>query len=89
MTAKVLSLQKGWRWCRKCEGLFFIGNFFKWRCPAEGLHDHNGSGFYQLNSPRPVNHTGGDAENVKGYSLTPILQPYYLSDAAPSTAAEM
>ena len=53
MTAKVLSLQKGWRWCRKCEGLFFIGNFFKWRCPAEGLHDHNGSGFYQLQLAPP------------------------------------
>jgi hypothetical protein len=39
--------QNGWRWCRRCQALWFAG----WApCPAGGLHDHNGSSNYVLNS---------------------------------------
>jgi hypothetical protein len=43
-TAPLLTLQSNWRWCRKCQGLFFAGNPGS-RCPADsGSHDQTGSG---------------------------------------------
>lgn len=39
--------QQGWRWCNKCEGLFFTA-YNSGRCPAGGAHDQNGSGEYSL-----------------------------------------
>jgi hypothetical protein len=50
--AHVLTDQSGWRWCRKCQGLFFGGNPGP-VCPAGGSHDSAGSYNYTLvmNSP--------------------------------------
>jgi hypothetical protein len=46
--------QSGWRWCKKCEGMFF-GEFSgsDGKCPAGGGHDKSGSGNYSvvINSP--------------------------------------
>jgi hypothetical protein len=39
--------QDGWRWCPKCQGLFFGGNPGS-RCPAGGSHDATGSGNYDV-----------------------------------------
>ena len=40
--------QDNWRWCHKCQGLFFGGNATQGHCPAGGAHDHVGSGDYSL-----------------------------------------
>jgi hypothetical protein len=40
--------QAGWRWCNKCQGLFFSGSPTQGVCPAWGAHDSTGSGNYQL-----------------------------------------
>ncbi|HUR22562.1 MAG TPA: M36 family metallopeptidase [Acidimicrobiales bacterium] len=47
-----LNGQKNWRWCHKCQGLFFAGNPGS-KCPAGGAHENVGSGDYglALNSP--------------------------------------
>jgi Zn finger protein HypA/HybF involved in hydrogenase expression len=51
-----MTLQPNWRWCNKCEGLFFPqpnqGN-----CPAGGTHNSVGSNNYTLvfDSPPAVN----------------------------------
>ncbi len=45
--------QEGWRWCRKCQGLFFSGNAGS-RCPAGGAHSESGSGKYSLFDAGPV-----------------------------------
>jgi hypothetical protein len=38
------TVQSDWRWCRKCQGLFFAGNPGS-RCPADsGAHDPSGVG---------------------------------------------
>ena len=44
--------QRNWRWCHKCQGLFFAGNPGP-VCPAGGAHDQTGSANYRLvqNSP--------------------------------------
>ena len=39
--------QTSWRWCHKCEGLFFTGNPSQGRCPAGGSHDAGQSGEYE------------------------------------------
>jgi hypothetical protein len=40
--------QQGWRWCRKCQVLFFNGNGHFGICPCGGGHDPTGSGAYTL-----------------------------------------
>ncbi len=40
--------QKDWRWCRKCEGLYYPGALNLGVCPAGQTHDHTGSGNYWL-----------------------------------------
>ena len=42
------SYQEGWRWCHKCEGLFFAGHPSQGRCPAGGSHDASQSGHYAI-----------------------------------------
>lgn len=49
------SEQSNWRWCHKCQGLYFAGNPGS-RCPAGGAHDNVGSGNYSL-----VQNTAGAA----------------------------
>lgn len=53
--------QSGWRWCRRCQGLFYAGNGLdKTLCPAwnphkpgsSRFHDSKGSGDYTLNFRR-------------------------------------
>jgi hypothetical protein len=39
--------QSNWRWCNKCQGLFFGGNPNP-KCPAGGAHNKTGSGNYSL-----------------------------------------
>lgn len=44
-----MSLQSGWRWCRKCNGLFFAANAgTKGACPEGGAHDDAGSSAYAV-----------------------------------------
>jgi hypothetical protein len=40
--------QGNWRWCRKCEGLFFHGMATDGFCPAGGAHDASSSGEYHV-----------------------------------------
>jgi hypothetical protein len=41
--------QGNWRWCDKCQGLWFAGNAPSMgACPAGGGHTHSGSGDYIL-----------------------------------------
>ncbi|MEA3016168.1 MAG: hypothetical protein QOI38_890 [Sphingomonadales bacterium] len=40
--------QQGWRWCRKCQALYFAGNPASGACPAGGGHDGSGSGHYVI-----------------------------------------
>lgn len=42
--------QEGWRWCKKCEGLWFAGGGAdrKGKCPAGDGHDDSDSGKYTL-----------------------------------------
>jgi len=39
--------QEHWRWCHKCQGLFFGENASVSKCPAGGAHEATGSGDYQ------------------------------------------
>ena len=43
-----LPSQSGWRWCEKCQGLFFSGNPDQGACPAGGRHDASRSGAYLM-----------------------------------------
>lgn len=40
--------QEGWRFCKKCFGLYFSGNPDQGNCPAGGKHDNSKSGPYIL-----------------------------------------
>jgi len=42
-----MGAQQGWRWCNKCQGLFFGDNPGS-QCPASGSHSQTGSGNYVL-----------------------------------------
>ncbi len=44
---KLTAYQYGWRWCKKCQGLFFAGNS-RGDCPAGGSHNLHGSASYGL-----------------------------------------
>ena len=46
--------QNNWRWCHKCQGLYFGGNATQGSCPAGGAHDHTGSGDYLLVQNNPA-----------------------------------
>ena len=39
--------QHDWRWCKKCQGIYFAGNPGS-VCPAGGSHVKTGSGDYSL-----------------------------------------
>ncbi len=45
--------QSNWRWCHKCQGLFFAGNAGS-HCPTGGAHDQTGSGNYSLVQNAPL-----------------------------------
>ena len=41
--------QGGWRWCRKCQGMFFAGDESQGVCPANHIgHDASLSGHYSM-----------------------------------------
>jgi hypothetical protein len=40
--------QTDWRWCLKCQGLFFGANPSSGACPSGGGHDYTGSDNYHL-----------------------------------------
>jgi hypothetical protein len=40
--------QRNWRWCSKCQGLWFAGGSSQGKCPAGGSHSKTGSGNYSL-----------------------------------------
>jgi peptidoglycan hydrolase-like protein with peptidoglycan-binding domain len=48
-----INRQSNWRWCNKCQGMWFAGNPTSGRCPAGGAHVRTGSGNYSPahNSP--------------------------------------
>jgi hypothetical protein len=54
------NVQPDWRWCHKCQGLFFAGNPSKGVCPADAnAHDASQSGKYDVIfgetvAPRPA-----------------------------------
>lgn len=49
LTAAIQGGQDNWRWCQKCEGLFFGGHATHGKCPADGQpHSLQGSGNYKL-----------------------------------------
>lgn len=48
LTPALVSGQGDWRWCQKCQGLYFNGNPAAGVCPAGGAHDVTGSGDYVL-----------------------------------------
>jgi hypothetical protein len=54
-TVIVVPSQSDWRWCNKCQGLFFAGANLG-VCPAGGTHNASGSGDYALN-------TGGSGQS--------------------------
>jgi hypothetical protein len=60
---ELLCVQGQWRWCGKCEGLFFAGPgrgpARKGRCPAGGVHDDSASGEYTLMHQVPGLGQGG------------------------------
>jgi hypothetical protein len=43
-----MARQGGWRWCWKCQGLFFAGNPSQGACPAGSSHDSSQSGQYDM-----------------------------------------
>jgi hypothetical protein len=56
--------QSDWRWCDKCQGLFFAGNN-QGVCPAGGAHNDTGSSNYTLATSAPGQY---DANCQPGWS---------------------
>jgi hypothetical protein len=51
------SSQGNWRWCNRCQGLFYGGNVAGSRCPAGGAHtppNQSGSADYILPESGPI-----------------------------------
>ncbi len=44
-----MTVQNGWRWCNKCQGLFLTGNPNLGWCPAGGGHDYGAAGAIRFN----------------------------------------
>jgi hypothetical protein len=59
----VASKQNNWRWCCKCQCLFFAGIAV---CPAGGVHNYSSSGDYSMIS-LAARRTGSGARNIKSY----------------------
>jgi hypothetical protein len=59
----VITLQDNWRWCNKCQGLFFMGGALDSHCPGGGTHAspaESGSGNYSLPHNVPGDSTRQD-----------------------------
>ena len=48
-----MTVQDYWKWCNKCQGLFFGGNLTPGVCPAGGGHSQQGSDNYELIADDP------------------------------------
>ena len=46
-------IQRDWRWCNKCQGVFFSGNTLPNYCPAGGGHSYDANQQYGLPQQRP------------------------------------
>ena len=57
--ASLPAIQEGWRWCVKCEGMFYAGHGAG-VCPKGGAHDGSGSAHYKvmMNSAFPYGQNG-------------------------------
>lgn len=61
-----MSLQSGWRCCRKCNGLFFAANAgTKGACPAGGAHDDAGSSAYAIEHRAGVDLGAGPVDGMQ------------------------
>jgi hypothetical protein len=70
--------QNNWRWCSKCQALFWAG----WAiCPAGDVHDHNDSGVYILNN------TGSGDGQVQWKWCNKCQQITYAGSASPGFCA--
>ncbi len=72
-------VQEGWRWCHKCQGMFYghaSGGLGV--CPAGGAHDPTGSGHY-------YQRVGTDITDVQqgGWSWCAKCQGFFYSRASP------
>ena len=54
MSTPTVLAQQDWRWCRKCQGLFFGPYESASHCPAGGTHDGSQSGNYVLTDIAPT-----------------------------------
>jgi hypothetical protein len=68
--------QQGWRWCKKCEGLWFAdgGDDRKGKCPAGDNHDSTDSGKYVLT------HNNDDAPGQKGWRWCKKCEGLWFAD---------
>jgi hypothetical protein len=68
-------LQDNWRWCQKCQALFFAGNVTS-VCPAGGGHENVGSADYRLlvdSEPEFAGTSDGDVVVTSyAYGLDPV-----------------
>ncbi len=44
-----------WRWCTRCQGMFWAGKAVKGKCPAGGQHTQGGNGNYFLMANNAAN----------------------------------
>lgn len=71
-------VQEGWRWCHKCEGMFYgHASAGMGVCPAGGAHDASGSGHY-------YQRVGSDIANVQqgGWSWCSKCEGLFYSRAS-------
>jgi hypothetical protein len=72
--------QQGWRWCKKCEGLWFAdgGETRKGKCPAGGSHEDTDSGKYTLI------HNDDDAKGQQGWRWCKKCEGLWFADGGES-----
>lgn len=54
----LVNVQEGWRWCSRCEGMWYAGNATRASCPAGDGHVEAGSGQYLL----PMNYRSSSGQ---------------------------
>jgi acetyl-CoA carboxylase beta subunit len=88
--AEATNQQDGWRWCNKCQGLFFTADFSDaGKCPAGNLHTLNAtatdarrSGLYHLDCRQAANPPSSGQQNWRQCEKCHGL--FYSSDGNPS-----
>lgn len=73
-----MQTQQGWRWCRKCQGLFYEDGASL--CPGRGAHDGTGSSHFALP-------TGDDAIGQRGWLWCKKCQGLFFGDGESSCPA--